>query len=272
MNFIQTLILSLVQGITELFPISSLAHSVLTPYVFGWNLDPVFLKENFLPFMVMLHLGTALSLFIFFNNEWKDIISKLCRGRFTDNHLLYLIIIGTLPAVIIGFLFEKNLRFMFSNVTTAAIFLMINGFVLYGGERFRQRGTKTLNDLSYKEAFMIGLFQCLAFIPGFSRSGTTITGGFAAGLRHDEALRFSMLLAAPVILGAGIMEVPHLLNNSITGTFHTAIIGGIISALAAFLCVWLMTRWFHKNEYTAMFPFAVYCWLLGGIILISKLI
>ena len=272
MDLIQTLIVSIVQGITELFPISSLAHTVLTPYVFGWNLSPEFLKENFLPFMVMLHLGTAISLFLFFSNEWNDIISKLCHGKFHDSHLLYLIIVGTIPAVILGFSFEKVLRFMFSNITNASFFLVLNGFLLCAGEKFRKRGNKTLHELTFKEAFIIGLFQCLAFIPGFSRSGATITGGFLTGLKHSESLRFSMLLAEPIILGAAVVEIPHLIHSNIAGTLQVSLIGGVVSAIMAFLCVWLMTKWFHQNEYTAMLPFAVYCWLAGGIILISQLI
>ncbi|WP_196599255.1 undecaprenyl-diphosphate phosphatase [Pectinatus frisingensis] len=270
MNLLQTFILAIVQGITELFPISSLAHSVLTPYVFGWNLNEEFLKQNFLPFMVMLHLGTALSLFLFFNNEWKDILNKLYHHKYHDNRLLYLIIVGSIPAVIIGFSFEKILRFMFSNVTNASFFLIMNGFLLYAGEKFRKRGTKTLNEMTFKEAFFIGICQCIAFIPGFSRSGATITGGFIAGLKHSESLRFSMLLAAPIILGAAVVEIPHLVESNITNTLSISIAGGVISAVMAFLSVWLMTKWFHKNEHTAMFPFAVYCWLVGGGILISR--
>jgi undecaprenyl-diphosphatase len=272
LDFSQTFILAIVQGITELFPISSVAHSVLTPYVFNWNLDTAFLKEHFLPFMVMLHLGTAVALLLFFGSEWTEIIKSLCKRDNQSRRLLYLILAGTIPAAIIGFTLEKPLRFLFSNVTSAAFFLMVNGCLLYWGEKIRSKGVKTIQELSYKEAVIIGLFQSLALVPGFSRSGATITAGFTAGLKHSESVRFSMLLATPIIIGAGILEVPKLLQTGLGDLLQVAIVGGIASGIAAFLSVWLMMKWFHKNEISAMRPFAWYCWIAGGLFLISQFV
>jgi undecaprenyl-diphosphatase len=269
LNILQTIILSIVQGITELFPISSVAHGVLTPYVFHWNLDQEFLKVHFLPFVVMLHLGTAVALLLFFWREWVDIIKSLFTG---SKKVLVLVIVATLPAAIIGLVLEKPLTNLFSNVTTASIFLIVNGFFLYFGEKLRSRGTKEIEDLTIKEAAIIGLFQSLALIPGFSRSGSSMTAGFWSGLKHEASARFSMLLATPIIAGASILEVPKILKSHTPGLMQTSLIGGVVAGVFAFLSVWILMKWFKKKEINAMRPFAYYCWIVGAIVLITKLI
>lgn len=271
MDIFQTIIFALVQGITELFPISSVAHGVLTPYFFSWNLSPEFLKEHFLPFLVMLHLGTAVALLLFFGSEWTKIIVSLFKSDKEDRRLLYLILVGCIPAGLIGIVLEKPLRSMFSNVTSAALFLFVNGFILYWGEKMRGKGHKNIDNLSYREAAIIGLFQALALVPGFSRSGATMTAGFWTGLKHAESARFSMLLATPIIIGAGIVEVPKLLHSGLGDLLQTSIIGGIVSGIAAFISVWALMKWFHTNEISAMRPFAWYCWLVGAGVFISRL-
>ncbi|MDR3601975.1 MAG: undecaprenyl-diphosphate phosphatase [Desulfosporosinus sp.] len=154
MSFFQTFIIAIVQGITELFPVSSVAHSVLTPYIFHWNLDPEFLKVNFLPFMVMLHLGTALALFTYFGREWIDIVKSVFDARQRNSRrLLKLIIIGSIPAGLIGVILEKPLTNIFSNVTSASIFLIVNGCLLFFGEKIRRHGTRSIKNLSYRQAF-----------------------------------------------------------------------------------------------------------------------
>lgn len=136
MNLLQTIIIAIVQGLTELFPISSVAHSVFTPYVFKWNLDPQFLKDNFLPYVVMLHLGTALALLVFFRDEWISIIRSIFNSRKQDSlRLLLLLLAGTIPAGLIGVILEKPLTHLFSNVTSAAIFLIVNGLLLFLGRK-----------------------------------------------------------------------------------------------------------------------------------------
>jgi len=272
MTIIQTIVFAIVQGISELFPISSVAHGVLTPYFFQWNLSPDFLKENFLPFLVMLHLGTAIALLIFFGTEWIQIISSLFNGDKKAQKLLRLIIAGTIPAAAIGLVLESPLRHMFSNVTSAATFLCINGLLLYWGEKLKNRGRKEINDLTLGQAVIIGLFQALALVPGFSRSGATMTAGFWLGLKHGDAARFSMLLATPIIIGAGILEVPKLMHTGTSGLLQVSIIGGVAAGIAAYISVWMLMRWFNTNEVTAMRPFAWYCWLVGLGVLVSQFI
>lgn len=270
MSLLQTIIFAIVQGISELFPISSVAHGVLTPYFFHWSLDPQFLKEHFLPFLVMLHLGTAVALLLYFGTEWTKIVASLFTKDKEAKKILLLIIAGTIPAALIGLVLEKMLRGMFSNVSSAAFFLFINGFLLYWGEKSRGRGHKNINDLSYKQAAIIGFFQSLALVPGFSRSGATMTAGFWMGLKHQESVRFSMLLATPIIIGAGILEVPKLMHTGMGDLLQISLIGGVISGIAAFLSVWVLMKWFHTNEISAMRPFAWYCWIVGAGVFISQ--
>lgn len=272
MSLLQTIIFAIVQGITELFPISSVAHGVLTPYFFHWNLDPQFLKEHFLPFLVMLHLGTAIALLLYFGSEWTQIIASLFTKDEEAKKVLFLIIAGTIPAALIGLVLEKTLRYMFSNVSSAAFFLIINGFLLYWGEKSRGQGRKSIDELSYKQAAIIGLFQSLALLPGFSRSGATMTAGFWMGLKHEESVRFSMLLATPIIIGASIIEVPKIMHAGMGDLLQVSLIGGVASGLAAFFSVWALMKWFHTNEITAMRPFAWYCWLVGFGVLISQVV
>lgn len=270
MTFLQTLIFAIVQGITELFPISSVAHGVLIPYVFHWNLDPTFLKEHFLPYVVMLHLGTALALLIFFRREWL----KILRSLFVSNQrkLLILIIVGSIPAGLIGLLLEKPLTHLFANVTSAALFLIINGLLLFFGERFQSQGKKEITELTYGQAIVVGLFQALALIPGFSRSGASMTAGFWVGLKHEEAARFSMLLATPIIAGASLLEIPKLAKSGVHGLLQMSMIGGLLAGIFAYISVFILIRWFKKNEIDAMKPFAYYCWAVGIIILLTRFI
>lgn len=272
MDLLQTFIFSIIQGITELFPISSVAHGVFTPYVFQWKLSPEFLKEHFLPFVVMLHLGTAVALLLFFKSEWFELIRSVFNSRDREaRRMIVLIIVATIPAAVIGAVFEKPLSQIFSDVTSASFFLIVNGFFLYFGEKMKGRGKKEITDLSLGQAFVIGLFQSLALIPGFSRSGSSMTAGFWMGLKHEESARFSMLLATPIILGAAVLEVPKLASSNIQGLFGISLIGGVLSGLFAYLAVWFLMRWFKKNEIDAMRPFAYYCWAVGAIILITSL-
>jgi undecaprenyl-diphosphatase len=273
LTILQTFIFAIVQGITELFPISSVAHGVLTPYFFNWNLDPAFLKEHFLPFLVMLHLGTAITLLLYFGTEWTNIIASIFKKDDKSRKLMFLILAGTIPAAVIGLLLESPLRHMFSNVSSAAFFLIINGCILYWGERLRTgQGQKSIDDLTYKQAAVIGLFQSLALVPGFSRSGATMTAGFWMGLKHEDSVRFSMLLATPIIIGASIIEVPRLIHTNVAGLFQISLIGGIAAGIAAFCSVWTLMKWFHTNEVNAMRPFAWYCWLVGFGVLVSQFI
>lgn len=267
MSVLQTLLFAIVQGITELFPVSSVAHGVLTPFLFGWDLGPEFLREHFLPFVVLLHLGTAIALLLFFRRDWFDFARGLFDSRArVQRRTLLLIVIATIPAAVLGLALERLLRGMFSNVTSAAIFLILNGLLLFFGERARGRGTRDIAEITVPQALLVGLLQSLALIPGFSRSGASMVAGFWVGLSHEAALRFSMLLATPIIVGASILELPRLARagQAITGP---ALVGGVASGIVAYAAVSILTRWFRHHEFNAMRPFAIYCWILGAVVL-----
>lgn len=271
MNIFQTIILAIVQGISELFPISSVAHSVITPYVLGWRLDPTFLKQNFLSFVVMMHLGTTVALLFYFRKDWYEIIKSIFE-RHQSKKTLLLIVVGSIPAAIIGGIFEKSITDVFSDVTVASFFLICNGLLLYFGEKLRIKGTKNIEDLTFTQAGIIGIFQSLALIPGFSRSGSSMTAGFWMGLKHEESTKFSMLLATPAIAGAGLMEVPKVLKAHYPGLLQMSILGGVVAGVFAFLSVYLMMKWFKRKEVHAMFPFAIYCAVVGVAVLGSKIL
>lgn len=268
MTLLQTLLLAIIQGITELFPISSVAHAVLTPYLLHWDLDPQFLKEHFLPFVVLLHLGTAVALLIYFWRDWFD----FARGVFDHRadvaqREFLLVIVGTVPALLIGFVLEKPLRALFSSVTSAAFFLAVNGVILFVGERWRGRGDKPLSELGYGQALLIGMAQALALVPGFSRSGASIVAGFWAGLTHEASARFSMLLATPLILAATLYEAPKLMHGVGADFLGVAALGGLVAGLVAYGSVWALMSWFKRHEINAMRPFAIYCWVVGALVL-----
>lgn len=185
---------------------------------------------------------------------------------------LVLVVVGTLPPAVLGFAFEKSFRRIFASVTSAAVFLVVNGLLLFVGERLRVRGNKRLEELTWPQALVVGLLQSLALIPGFSRSGASMVGGFLFGLTHQEAVRYSMLLATPIILGATILEAPKLMAADFDGLFVQSLAGGAVAGAAAFASVWLMIRWFRKHEVNAMWPFSLYCLALGSLVLVSQLL
>ncbi|MBX6394475.1 MAG: undecaprenyl-diphosphate phosphatase [Alicyclobacillaceae bacterium] len=273
MTWVQALWFAVVQGITELFPVSSVAHAVLLPAVFRWPVDP----EGLLPFTVMLHLGTALALLLFYWREWLGLVGSLFHRRAPEKRkVFFLVVAATLPAAIIGGLFEKPLRAHFPSAASAAFFLMVNGVILWVGDRQRRRVAarsrmfrwagredEQIARLGYGQSLLIGLAQCLALIPGFSRSGMTMIAGLYAGLGYEAAARFAFLLATPIILGAGVLEVPKLLHDQHRDLLGPALVGGVAAGIAAFLSVWILTRYFQHREIRAFRPFAIYCLAMG---------
>jgi undecaprenyl-diphosphatase len=250
----QALILGLLQGATELFPVSSVGHGVLLPSLLHWNLDQS--SPAFLPFLVVLHLGTALGLLLYFLPDWIEAFRHL--------RILWLLIVGTVPAGIIGLLLNKPLARLFASPLVAAVFLIVNGLVLYLGDRRRARaGTRALAELRASQAFWVGIWQAAALIPGISRSGASLVAGLRQGLREDEAARFAFLLATPVIGGAGLLEVPKLLHDGGHGGLTTAAAGGVVAGLAAVVSTAILMRYFKRREVEALRPFAVYCWVAG---------
>ncbi len=270
MTLLQSLLIAILQGATELFPISSLGHAVILPTLLGWPLDQK--APSFLPFLVVLHLGTATALLLYFWRDWFG-FAKAILGQGTadtikrERKIFALVCIATLPAVILGFALEHTLRSFFGSAVLAAAFLIVNGFILFIGERIKHAGRKNLEDVSWKSAIVIGACQSLALIPGISRSGATMVGGVLAGLTHKEAARFSFLLATPVIAGAGVLEVPKLLklHNEITMDIGMMVIAGVVAGITAWITTYGLMRYFKKNEIEALNPFAYYCWAAGVI-------
>lgn len=267
--------LAVLQGITELFPISSLGHTVIVPSLLGWSLDQR--SPAFLPFVVVLHVGTAAALLVYFWRDWLFVAQGLIdvggrgSGSAADaRRLLMLIVVATLPAVVIGFIAEKWVRGLFASPLVAALFLIVNGFLLLAGDRLRNRAPddgaqQRLTTLGWKGALAIGLWQCAAFIPGISRSGAAMVGGLFVGLRHAEAAHFSFLIATPIIAGAAVLEVPKLLALPGAGISSLAIAAGIAAGVTAYASVAFLMRYFRRHNFEdALVPFAIYCWVAGA--------
>jgi undecaprenyl-diphosphatase len=285
-SFPQALFMGLLQGATELFPVSSLGHSVIIPSLFHWRFkqsDP-----TFVPFLVLLHLGTAGALLLLYRVEWIAIIrgffTAAVRGRISSEpeRLAMLLLTGTIPAGILGVYFETRIKSLFASPYVAAGFLVVNGILLLGFELLRRRAerraelrSKTRVEqeqsfaeaerISFRAAAIIGACQALAFLPGISRSGVTIGGGLLAGLRHQEAARFSFLLATPVILAAGLVEVPQLLASSVP--FAEYLAAAVLSGIAAYASARFLLRYFRSGR---LDPYGYYC-LAAGLVSLALL-
>lgn len=262
------IVLAILQGITELFPVSSLGHAVLVPALLHWPMNRD--APWFLPFIVVLHLGTAAALLLFFWRDWRDILASLVRtrGRPTepDARLFWLLVLGTVPAGLIGLALHHQIRLLFGTLTVAAVALAINGILLIAGDALRQRRPRyELERMNWRQSFLIGIAQALALIPGISRSGVTLIAGVGTGLDYAASARFSFLLATPIIGAAGLLEVPKLLHASVPhGLFMTIIGSGIVAGICAWLSTWFLMRYFRLREVTALRPFGVYCLLAAG--------
>jgi undecaprenyl-diphosphatase len=267
-SYFQAILLGLLQGFAELFPISSLGHTVLIPALLGWQIDRS--SDPFVAFLVLTHLATALVLLGFFWRDWVKIVGGVLRSlavreiRPDDTYakLGWLLIVSTIPAGMLGLLFEERLKQLFAAAPLVAIVLILNGFVLYGVERLRARGVAEglpddtkLAALSWRSAVGIGIAQCFALVPGFSRTGLTMGGGLVYGLSHENAARYSFLLATPIILAAAVLKVPDLFANQAAG-LPQAIVGAACAGVTAFVSVRFLLRYFETETLT---PFAFYC-------------
>jgi undecaprenyl-diphosphatase len=273
MPLLLAIAIAILQGVTELFPVSSLGHAVILPQLLGLPFDPK--APEYLPFLVVLHVGTAVALLLYFAKDWIGVLGSLIAPpsaeRDANRGILFNVIVATIPAVVLGVVFEHKLKDLFGNAVAASAFLFLNGFVLFFGEKVRKRveirdDLKDLSQLSWKGALAIGFWQCLAFFPGISRSGTTMVGGLLAGMNHKATAHFSFLIATPVILGAAVLEVPKLIHAGATAASFgiTSIIAGVVAGVTAYLSIAFLMRYFGKQEFEALNPFAYYCWLAGG--------
>ena len=282
-SYFQAIVLGLLQGVSELFPISSLGHSVVLPRVFGWNIHQN--DDYFLSFLVATHCATAIVLFFFFLKDWVRILKGLgrsLRDRYIDPgdpyaKLGWLLVAGTIPAGLLGLLLEHPLRTLFASTETAAIFLFVNGLMLFGAEALRRRAPvrseqRMQSDevisrtLTFRSALGIGAAQALALIPGLSRSGASMGGGLVAGLSNEEAARFAFLLATPIIGAAGVLKLPELLGHQGDHVRGQALVGAIAAAVTAYFSVKFLLRFFETNRLT---PFAIYCCAVGAVLSIA---
>ena len=279
MTFVQALFMGLLQGATELFPVSSLGHAVLLPSLLHWSFkqsDP-----SFVPFLVLLHLGTATALLVLYRTQWVAIVGGFFTAAFRGSiksdseRLAMLLMTGTLPAAVLGVFLEKSIKGLFASPFVAAGFLVVNGVLMLTAELLRRRAERkaALQNRSREEqeerftdaahisfwaAALVGACQALAFVPGISRSGVTIGGGLLAGLRHEEAARFSFLLATPVILAAGLLEVPQLFSPGVPVAEYVA--GAVLAGIAAYASARFLLRYFRSGR---LDPYGWYCIAAG---------
>ena len=293
LTYFQAIVIGLLQGVTELFPISSLGHSVLLPGWLGWDnlVRGQSASESFyLAFLVGVHVATAVALLVFFRQDWVRIVGGFFRSlrrrriESADERLAWLLIVATIPAGITGLLLEHTFRTVFAKPFAAAVFLTINGLILLGGERVRRRTEvrelarahptaggadveegRQLATLDFKEAGVIGLAQTFALLAGISRSGITMVAGLVRGLNHEDAARFSFLLATPVILAAGLYKMPDLLGPLGDGVRAQALVGSVAAGLAAYCSVRFLMRFFETKT---LWPFGVYCLVAGALMLL----
>jgi undecaprenyl-diphosphatase len=247
---------------------------VIVPALLHWNVDEN--AEGFLPFLAVMHLGTAIALLGYFWRDWLGFALSVLKfgdpAGAPDRRLFWRVVVATLPAVVVGFLLEKTLKQVFGLPALAAGFLIVNGVILFVADRLRREETRPLDALRWRDALIIGLWQCLALIPGLSRSGATMAGGYICGLSHEDAARFSFLTATPIIIGAVALEAPKLLHHHESFS-SVAVIAGVAAGITALVSVWGLMRWFKGHEIQGFTPFAVYCWIAGaaslGVLLIA---
>ncbi|WP_329056141.1 undecaprenyl-diphosphate phosphatase [Amycolatopsis sp. NBC_01488] len=291
LDYFEAIVVGAFQGVTELFPVSSLGHSVLIPAVVGgkWarDLDVSAPESPYLAFIVGLHVATAAALLLFFRRDWVRIVGGFFssirhrRVETSGERLAWLIVLATIPVGVSGLLLEHLFRTTLGKPVPAAAFLIANGVVLYGGELLRRRAVATpvaadspgaaadtdvaaderLSRMSFGRGVLIGSAQVLALLPGISRSGVTMVAGLLRGLSHEDAARFSFLLATPVILAAGVLKIPDLFGPLGAGIHGQVLAGSLASFASAYLAVRFLTRYFHTRTLT---PFALYCVLAGA--------
>jgi undecaprenyl-diphosphatase len=265
-------ILGLVQGVAEPFPISSLGHGVVLPRLFGWNIHQN--DAYFLTFLVATHIATAIVLLGFFVKDWVRIVRGLARSLAqrevraddVDARLGWLLVVGTIPAGIIGLLLQDPLRKLFASASFAAAFLIVNGIALLIFERLRKRPPRPgdykgdadarIARLKWQQAIAVGTSQAAGLIPGISRSGFSMGGSLIVGLSNEDAARYAFLLATPIIFAAGALKLPELLGSQGNGVRGQALVGGLCAAVTTFIAVKFLLRYFQTNRLT---PFGVYC-------------
>ena len=289
MNILHALLLGVLQGATEFLPVSSSGHLVLVPWLLGWTAPG-------LAFDAVVHWGTALAVVAYFWRDWVSFVvavssslrawtlralrrapvaSERCsEGESAsgpraasgplqgspDARLAWLILLGTLPAALIGWLLEDFFEGMFARPVAAAAFLMVTAALLATSEWLGRR-ERDLDTLAWPDALLVGLAQALAIFPGISRSGATIAAGLARGLRRELAARFSFLLATPIILGAGLLKVVDLARaGGLAAQAPALVVGFVASGVVGWGCIHFLLRYLQRRR---LYPFAIYCAVVG---------
>lgn len=292
-SYFQAIVFGVLQGVTELFPVSSLGHTVLFPTLFGWNSvvraqsDP---ESYWLAFVVMLHVGSAVGLLAYFWRDWIAIIKAffvtLAKRRIETptERLAWLIIAASIPTGILGLALEHPIRVALAKPESAAFFLIVNGAVLLGAERLRRRadvralavrqgapagGGRELSTLDYREGVLVGFVQSTALIPGISRDGMCMTAGLARGMDNDDSARYAFLLATPIILAAGLFKLPDLTGPLGAGVRVQSVVAAACAAAAGYVSVAFLTRYFRTRD---LRPFGVYCMTFGVAMVVYTLV
>jgi undecaprenyl-diphosphatase len=314
LTYPEAAVIGLIQGVTELFPVSSLGHAVLIPALAGgsWakDLDAAAPSSPYLAFVVGLHVATAIGIFIYFWRDWFRIIGAFFssiihrRVESVDERLAWMIVLATIPVGLVGLAADHETRVLFARPVLAGVFLVVNGIILFAGERFRPQRSKDadvaaeqdalvasqagshgraahasgqralrqkevsaairaderISRIGYLQTTLIGTAQVLALLAGISRDGIAMVAGLSRGLSREDAARFAFLLATPVILAAGLLELPKLTGKLGHGIHGQILLGSVLAGLGAYLSVRFLTRYFQTRTLT---PFAVYCVIFG---------
>lgn len=269
MNLLQAIVLGIVQGATEFIPVSSHGHLLLIPWLFGW-------EEPGLLFDTMLHWGTLFAVFVYFRRDLANIITSVIRDLLRgtpfaspDSRLGWLVVLATIPAALFGFLFEEQLETLFTDPVSVAISLIISGVILWVSETLGNR-TRGLEALNWKDAVWIGLAQAVAILPAISRSGSTIATGLALGLERPTAARFSFLMSAPIVFGAGLLQVADVAETGIPRDTALLMVAGLVAAgITGYLCIRFLISYLATRS---LRTFAIYCWVVGAAALVLALV
>lgn len=272
MTLLQSIILGIIQGLTEFLPISSSAHLVIAPYLFGWHIPA---QEGFI-FDVLVQLGTLLAVIFYFRKDLYQIIRAVIEGLIRRKPLLdpmsrlgWILVLATIPAMIAGVLFKDPVERAFASPLAAALFLLVTAALLVIAERVGKR-SRQFETVTWLDGLIAGLFQAISLLPGISRSGATITGGMVRNLDRPSAARFSFLMSVPVMLGAGALAVVDLIrSSSFTGQIPTLVLGFIVAAFVGYFSIrWLLAYLTSRPLYI----FAIYCLVVSIIVIILTLL
>jgi undecaprenyl-diphosphatase len=273
MSIVQAVVLSALQGFTELFPFSSLGIQTIVPHVLHWDVNTG--APQFLPFLVALHMGTAVGLIVYFAPDWAALVDAFFRSLNSGlrdvrqdraQKTVWLLIVATIPAGLVGLAFKHRFAGLLAHPLLAAALLVVNGLVMAFGDRLVRHGSEDIPHISFGQAFGIGVAQVLALLPGISRSGVTMVGGLLFGLSYETAARFSFLMATPIILAAGVAELPKLHAHG--GLLVQGAVGFVVAGLVAYLSVRFLMRYFQSHRLLTLAWISV----LGGVVLGALLV